>query len=55
MAAAKTGYVDVVQLLLSEGADPKVRDYTGRTALMWAQWNRKLLVIQLLQNANIRE
>ena len=36
-------------------ADATRRDYTGRTALMWADWNRKAAVTRLLRRAGVRE
>ena len=41
MIAASQGRNEIVRLLLKGKADPSWRDYTGRTALMWAEWNRK--------------
>ena len=55
MAAAKLGHLDVVQLLLARDADPKLRDFTGRTALMWADWNQKSTISRLLRKSGVRE
>ena len=55
MTAAKAGHLEVVQSLLAKGADPNRHDYTGRTALMWAEWNRKAAVVRLLRRAGVRE
>jgi ankyrin repeat protein len=49
------GHLDVVQLLLATGANPNLRDYTGRTALMWADWNRKSIIARILRKAGVRE
>jgi ankyrin repeat protein len=55
MAAATQGHVPVVQALLAKGADATRRDYTGRTALMWAEWSRKAAVVAALRQAGVRE
>lgn len=34
--AARRGYTDVVDILLTNGADATVRDYNGKTPLEWA-------------------
>jgi ankyrin repeat protein len=36
MAAARSGYPEVVELLLAKGANPNARGTRGQTALMWA-------------------
>lgn len=41
MAATTGGQVEVVRFLLSKGADATRADFTGRTALMWAEWSRR--------------
>ena len=53
--AAAKGQVAAVQLLLDRRADPNRRDYTGRTALMWAEWNRRKIVVDMLRKAGGRE
>jgi len=39
MLAAGNGYKDIVQLLLAAGADIRIKDGRGSTALMWAREN----------------
>ena len=34
--ACRYGYVDIVPLLLDEGADVNTKDNDGQTAIMWA-------------------
>ena len=55
MIAASQGRNQIVRLLLQHKADTARRDYTGRTALMWAEWNRKPQIVKLLRAAGIRE
>ena len=44
-----------VQVLLAKGCDVTRRDYTGRTALMWAEWSRKNGIVRALKHAGVRE
>ncbi|MBS41536.1 MAG: hypothetical protein CMM83_07460 [Rhodospirillales bacterium] len=55
MIAASQGRAEIVQILLKSGVDTSRRDYTGRTALMWAKWNKKQIIVNLLRNAGVRE
>ena len=55
MIAARQGDLPMVQLLLDRGADTTLRDYTGRSAMMWAEWNNRKLVVQLFRKAKVRE
>ena len=55
MIAASQGRNEIVQILLKGKADATWRDYTGRTALMWAEWNRKTNVVNILRAAGVRE
>ncbi|CAG8385864.1 unnamed protein product [Penicillium salamii] len=46
--AAEDGFVDIIELLLNNGADVESRDETGRTPLSWAVENGHLNVTELL-------
>jgi ankyrin repeat protein len=47
--AAGEGSLNKVIYLLDAGADVEVKDNDGRTALMYASWNRRKDIIQLLK------
>jgi ankyrin repeat protein len=51
MAAARSGYAPVVQLLVTAGADLRREDHTGRTALRYAQEAGRNIVIGILRRA----
>ena len=55
MVAAEKGFVSVIQVLLAKGADSGRHDYTGRSALMWAEWSRRPAVARVLREAGVRE
>jgi ankyrin repeat protein len=55
ITAAAKGQISAVQLLLDRKADATHRDYTGRSALMWAEWNRRNDIVALLRKAGVRE
>ena len=55
MLAATEGRIDVLHLLLERKAVTDLRDYTGRTALMWARRTGKRTAIRILEDAGIRE
>ena len=48
LIAAKTGDLDRVQILLSQGIDKNTADSNGETALLKAAANGHLLVVQCL-------
>lgn len=50
-AAAAGGWVECVQLLLSNGADPSVRDLTGRTPAEYAEHHQHEAAARLLRHA----
>ena len=48
--AAERGHTEIVQMLLAEGADPTVRDWSHRTALHWAaRYNPQNVIQELLK------
>jgi len=49
--AARLGQLDMVILLLRAGADASRQDYTGRTALDWAETNSRRAVADALRRA----
>ena len=53
--AASQGRNEIVRILLQRKADSTRRDYTGRTALMWAEWSRKPQIVKILRAAGIQE
>lgn len=55
IAAASRGHAYIVPILLARGADPGRRDFTGRSALMWALWSRKSAAVRALKKAGVRE
>ena len=54
MAAAGSGSSETVELLLAAGADPKRQDYTGRSAVDYAQDKRQNAIAQRLKQAQVR-
>jgi ankyrin repeat protein len=44
-----------VRLLISKGADMTKSDYTGRTALMWAEATRRSAAISALKQAGAKQ
>jgi ankyrin repeat protein len=54
MIAAQQGRVDMTRLLIARGADLTKLDYTGRTALAWAEFNRKGAVAGVLKQAGAK-
>ena len=55
MLAAGEGRLEVVQLLLERNADTGRHDYTGRTALDWAQRNGRQPVVRALRMDGAKE
>ena len=55
MLAAGEGRLEVVQLLLERNADTGRHDYTGRTALNWAERNGRRPVVRALRAAGVKE
>ncbi len=55
MFAAEFGQAEVVELLLSKGADPELRNSDGKTALDLAIKNRHEAIIKLLQAHSNKE
>lgn len=49
--AAEWGQTEMVRLLLSRGADPKLKDSSGRTARDWAKNNQHAEVVRVLREA----
>ncbi|UOR06426.1 ankyrin repeat domain-containing protein [Hymenobacter aerilatus] len=49
MAAASKGYLEMVQLLLTNGADAKAKDEEGKTALAYAKEGNHAAVVALLE------
>jgi hypothetical protein len=49
--AAKGGHVGVVELLLENGGDVRLKDYTGRDAMSWARDARQPALTRLLEQA----
>lgn len=50
MFAAGEGQLEVVQVLLKNGADPSLKDVDGDTALVFAQRNSHVEVTRLLES-----
>ena len=48
MLAAARGYIDVVRLLLSHGADPNLADEGGGTALIYTVWKGHTEIVRVL-------
>ena len=55
MMAASDGPIEIVQIFLDRKADATLGDYTGRTAIIWADRNSRRNVIRLFRRAGIRE
>ena len=51
MLASYYGHTELVQLILSRGADPNLKDKQGRTALRRASDSGNLEVVELLKRA----
>lgn len=49
IAAAYEGHNDIVNLLLSHGADKNIQDKNGKTALMWAEERGNTRVTEILK------
>jgi ankyrin repeat protein len=54
MLGAASGSPEVVNLLLAAGADSRRQDYTGRSAVDYAQDKRNSRIVQLLQTTKTR-
>jgi ankyrin repeat protein len=55
MQAAQQGQAAMVRFLLARGADSGRRDYTGRSALMWAEFNRRATAVAVFRRAGVTE
>ena len=44
----REGHIDVVHTLLKQGADPRIEDDSGRTALDFARKNNNLKLVRLM-------
>jgi hypothetical protein len=51
LKAAEWGHLEMVRFLLSRGADPRLQDSSGRTALAWATNNGHAAVVRELRQA----
>jgi ankyrin repeat protein len=49
IAAVYEGHDDIVNLLISHGADTKIQDKNGKTALMWAENQGNTKIVELLK------
>jgi ankyrin repeat protein len=49
--ASEQGNIDIVKLLLDNGADVNAKTTSGRTALIWARENRHENIVKLLEDA----
>lgn len=54
MDASKRGYVNIVELLIQEGANVDLRDYHGRTVLTIAYEANQREIVQILRGSLIR-
>ncbi len=52
MCAAYSGSVEMVRLLLKEGADPDRKTLSGKTAIDFARQFRQLAIVRLLKNSS---
>jgi ankyrin repeat protein len=55
MAAAYKGYTDVVQLLVSSGADISAKDHSGNTAVKMAEKNGYTRIVDLLKRSGAQK
>jgi ankyrin repeat protein len=55
MAAARDGNLPAVEALLAGKANPQLRDFTGRSALGWAETSRSRLVAARLRKAGLSD
>ncbi|MGO4129627.1 ankyrin repeat domain-containing protein [Inquilinus sp. YAF38] len=55
MAAARGGSLPAVEALLAGGANPRLQDFTGRSALGWAQTSRSRSVASRLRKAGVSD
>ena len=55
MGAVRNGHVDVVKLLLSQRADPNLKNDAGASALQWALKGGNTELAQLLKQAGATE
>jgi ankyrin repeat protein len=51
MSAARYNKVDIIKYLLGKGADKKVKDQNGNTALRYAENSKSLDAIEVLKQA----
>lgn len=51
MAAARGGSLPTVEALLAGGANPRLQDFTGRSALGWAEASRSRTIASRLRKA----
>lgn len=49
--AAKMGFINIVKLLVSHGADQQLRNKDGVTAILWAMMENHLEVVNFLMTA----
>jgi len=52
--AVRTGCLDVVRVLLANGADPKLRNYYGDNPSQWFGWPRVRAAGRFLRNAQVQ-
>lgn len=55
MSASSAGHIAAVQMLLENRANAAATDFTGRTALMWAERNNRSDMVKFLRSRGVRE
>ena len=53
--AAGEGNIDIVELLLTAGAETNLKDSEGKTALMWAEKEGHHDIVYLLEQKEAKE
>lgn len=53
--AAGHGHIEIVRILVKNGADPRIKDSRGETVVQRAKWSKHFQIVEYLQSLSFLE